>query len=631
MASAMACSRPPPPTNRTLMIYSTMFAGIKKFWFGMMKYQSHKRMDNLFANANQPNIMLSGEKIAAGKGEIKADLALRNCRIVNVNTKEVHKGDIAIHSGFIVGIGDVDDLTGTGTKLLDVNNAHVCPGLIDGHVHFESSMVTLTHFASESLRHGTTGIVIDPHEIANILGTKGIRLVLREAKKLPVDVFVTIPSCVPSSHLETSGAKLGVIDIKKFLDKKFVVGLGEVMDYPAVLGRHAQKIAMISAAIEKKLVVDGHCPGMKGSELFGYMSAGISSDHESLTYDEALLKTRLGMKIMLREGSAAKCLDDFIPKLFRDGISLENFFFATDDMHPHDLMAGYMDALVRKSISLGVEPVHAISLSTINTARHYRIDQLVGSISIGRRANLVILDDLEKFRIRNVMIRGEMHPIISGIKYPEYVFSTMKYRKIKPDDLKIFSDKSKVSARIIEIVPGKLITKKCIKDLRTDGHAVFPDTEHDILSIAVIERHGKNGNIGRGFVRGFNLKEGAVGQSIAHDSHNVVVVGTNFEDMALCANRIREMQGGIVLAKDKEIDHLHLPFAGILSTQSAHDVEKKLKELHTAIRRMGCRLEAPFIQMSFLALPVIPSLKITDMGLVDVEKGKIIEAVEKRK
>jgi adenine deaminase len=588
-----------------------------------------KRMDNLFANANQLYIMLSGEKIAAGKGEIKADLALRNCRIVNVNTKEVHKGDIAIYSGFIVGIGDVDDLTGTGTKLLDVNNAHVCPGLIDGHVHFESSMVTLTHFASESLRHGTTGIVIDPHEIANILGAKGIRLVLREAKNLPLDVFVTISSCVPSSHLETSGAKLGVIDIKKFLDKKFVVGLGEMMDYPAVLGRHAQKIAMISAAIERKLVVDGHCPGMKGSELFGYMSAGISSDHESLTYDEALLKARLGMKIMLREGSAAKCLDDFIPLLLRDGISLENFFFATDDMHPHDLMAGYMDALVRKSISLGIEPVHAISLSTINTARHYRIDQLVGSISIGRRANLVILDDLEKFRIRNVMIRGEMHPITSGIKYPEYVFSTMKYRKIKPDDLKIFSDKSKVSARIIEIVPGKLITKKCIKDLRTNGHAVFPDTEHDILSIAVIERHGKNGNIGRGFVRGFNLKEGAVGQSIAHDSHNVVVVGTNFEDMALCANRIREMQGGIVLAKDKEIDQLHLPFAGILSTQSAHDVEKKLKELHTAIRRMGCRLEAPFIQMSFLALPVIPSLKITDMGLVDVEKGEIIEAVEK--
>ncbi len=573
--------------------------------------------------------MLPGEKIAAGKGDIKADLVLRNCRIVNVNTKEVHKGDIAIHSGFIIGIGDVDDLIGTGTKLLDVNNAHVCPGLIDGHVHFESSMVTLTHFAHESLRHGTTGIVIDPHEIANILGARGIRLVLQEAKKLPLDVFVTISSCVPSSHLETSGAKLGIREIEKFLDKKFVVGLGEVMDYHSVLNGDFEKLAMISAAIERKLVVDGHCPGMKGSELFGYISAGISSDHESVTYDEALLKARLGMRIMLREGSAAKCLDEFVPCLLRDCISLENFFFATDDKHPGELMAGHMDALVRKSISLGVDPVQAISMSTINTARHYRIDQLVGSISIGRRANLVILDDLEKFRIRNVIVRGVMNPIISGIEYPKYVFRTLKYRKIKSDDLKIFSEKSKVSARIIEIVPGKLITKKCIKEMRTDGHTVLPDIERDILSIAVIERHGKNGNIGRGFVRGFNLKEGAVGQSIAHDSHNVVVAGTNFEDMALCANRIREMQGGIVLAKDKVIDHLNLPFAGILSTQSAYDVDKKLKELHTAIRRMGCMLEAPFIQMSFLALPVIPSLKITDMGLVDVERGKIIDALVK--
>ena len=573
--------------------------------------------------------MLSGEKIAAGKGEIKADLALKNCRIINVNTKEIHKGDIAVHSGFIVGIGDVDDLIGTGTKLLDVNNAHVCPGLIDGHVHFESSMVTLTHFARESLRQGTTGIVIDPHEIANILGAKGIRLVLREAKKLSLDVFVTISSCIPSSHLETSGAQLGLRDIKKFLDQKFVVGLGEVMDYPAVLERDAQKLAMISAAIERKLVVDGHCPGMKGSELFGYMGAGISSDHESVTYDEALLKARLGMKIMLREGSAAKCLDEFIPCLLRDGISLENFFFATDDKHPRDLMAGHMDALVRKSISLGIDPVQAISMSTINTARHYRIDQLVGSISIGRRANLLILDDLEKFKVRNVIVRGEMHPITKGIEYPKYVFRTVKYRKIKPDDLKILSDKSKVSVHIIEIVPGKLITKKCIEELKTDGGVVLPDTEHDIMSIAVIERHGKNGNIGRGFVRGFNLKEGAIGQSIAHDSHNVIVAGTNFEDMALCANRIREMQGGIALAKDRVIDSLQLPFAGILSTRSAHDVDKKLKELHTAIRRMGCRLEAPFIQMSFLALPVIPSLKISDMGLVDVEKGRIIDAIVK--
>ncbi len=572
--------------------------------------------------------MFLREKIAAGKGEIKSDLVLKNCRIVNVNTKEIIRGDIAIHSGFIAGIGDVDDLTGQKTHVIDLENAYVCPGLIDGHVHFESSMVTLSQFASQSMIHGTTGIVSDPHEIANILGARGINLVLREARGLPIDVFITLSSCVPSSPFETSGAKLGIREIRKFLDTKFVVGLGEVMDYPAVLRGDENKLEMISAAIERKLVVDGHCPGMRGTELFGYMNAGISSDHESVTYDEVLEKTRLGMKIMLREGSAAKCLEDFIPPLLHEGISLENFFFATDDKHPADLIAGHMDVLVRTAIRLGIEPVQAISMATINTARHYRIDQLTGSISIGRRANLVILDDLEKFSIKNVMIRGEMNPKSIEIEYPDYVFRTMKYKKIEPGDFIIRSDKNMVSARIIEIIPDKLITGEYIEKIKTYGNTVLPDIERDILSIAVIERHGKNGNIGRGFVRGFNLKEGAAGQSVAHDSHNVIVVGTNFEDMGACANRIRELQGGIAVSKNGLIWELPLPFAGILSMENAYDVDKKLKELHNVMRSMGCRLDAPFIQMSFLSLPVIPALKITDKGLVDVKKGRVVEAVE---
>lgn len=566
------------------------------------------------------------EKVFAGEGKIKADLILKNCRIVNVNTKEITKGDIAISSGFISGIGDVDELAGGKTGILDIKNAHVCPGLIDGHVHFESSMITLTQFAKQSIIHGTTGIVIDPHELANILGIKGISLVLREAKKLPMDVFVMLSSCVPSSHLETSGAKLGLPEIKKFLDKKFVVGLGEVMDYPGVLGGAPQKLGMIAAALERKLVVDGHCPGMRGRELFGYMSAGISSDHESVTYDEALEKARLGMKIMLREGSAAKSLAEFIPKLVRDRISLENFFFVTDDKQPADLIKGHMDVIVRDAIRLGIEPIQAVSMATINTARHFRIDQLAGSISIGRRANLVILDDLQAFRIKNVIIRGRINPKITTIEYPKYVFKTLKYKKIKPDNLKIKSREKSVSAHIIEVVPGQLITNRSTGKLKTDGQTVVPDIERDILAIAVIERYGK-GNIGRGFVRGFNLKAGAVGQSIAHDSHNVIIAGTNFEDMALCANKLRELQGGIVIAKDGIIDLLPLPFAGILSTESARNVDKKLKGLHRTVREMGCRLDAPFIQMSFLSLPVIPSLRITDNGLVDVDAFELIEPI----
>jgi len=571
--------------------------------------------------------MFLREKIFAGMGRIKADTVLKNCRILNVNTKEITKGDIAISSGFISGMGDVDELIGSKTEILDIRNAHVCPGLIDGHVHFESSMVTLTQFAKQSILHGTTGIVIDPHELANILGARGIRLVMREAKSLPIDVFITISSCVPSSPLETSGAKLDLPEIKKFLDEGCVIGLGEVMDYPALLHGSPDILGKIAASLEKKLVVDGHCPGMRGSHLFGYMCAGISSDHESVTYDEALEKARLGMKIMIREGSAAKSLEEFIPKLLGDRISLENFFFVTDDKNPGDLVGGYMDAVVRKAIKCGIEPIAAISMATINTARHYRIDQFVGSISIGRRANLVILDDLREFRINNVVIRGKIKPKIEATGYPGYVFRTIKYKKIESSDLKLKSKKKMVLAHIIEITPGQLITKRSIEELKTEEQVVLPDIEHDILAAAVIERHGKSGNIGRGFVRGFGLKEGAIGQSVAHDSHNVILLGTNFEDMALCANKIKELQGGIVIADGSVIDYLHLPFAGILSTESAYEVNKKQKELHSIVKKMGCELDAPFIQISFLSLPVIPSLKITDKGLVDVDAFKIIPAV----
>lgn len=574
--------------------------------------------------------MFLREKIFAGQGIIKADTVLENCRIVNVNTKEIINGDIAISSGFIAGIGDVEGLKGDKTRILDINNDYVCPGLIDGHVHFESSMVTLTQFAQQSILHGSTGIVIDPHEIANILGTKGIKLVMQEAKKLPIDVFLTISSCVPSSSLETSGAKIGLLEIKKFLDEKYVVGLGEVMDYSKVLRRNTEKLGMIAAAIEKKLVVDGHCPGMQNKELFGYLNAGISSDHESVTYNEMLQKARLGMKIMLREGSAAKSLEDFIPKLLGDKISLENFFFVTDDKHSGDLIEGHMDVIVRKAIKLGIDPIQAISMATINTARHYRIDQLVGSVSIGKRANLVIIDDLQGFRIQNVIFRGRLNPKFEAIEYHDYVFRTIKYKKVKSDELKLKSKKERVSAQIIEIVPHQLITNRSIVELKTDRQAVLPDIEHDILAIAVIERHGKSGNICRGFVRGFDLKEGAIGQSIAHDSHNVILIGTNFDDMALCANKIKKLQGGIVIANERVIDYLHLPFAGILSTGSAYDVDTKLKELHYTVKKMGCKLEAPFIQMSFLSLPVIPSLKITDKGLVDVDAFKLIEPIQKR-
>lgn len=572
--------------------------------------------------------MLLREKVLAGLGKRKADLVLKNCRIINVNTKEINTGDIAIYSGFISGIGDVRELISPKTEILDLKNSYVCPGLIDAHVHFESSMLTLSKFAKHCILHATTSVVIDPHEIANILGARGIKLVMREAAKLPLDIFFTIPSCVPSSPLETSGAVLGIKQIKELLENRFVVGLGEVMNYPHVLSVKPETLSKIASALNKKLVVDGHAPNLKGKHLFGYIGAGISSDHESITYEEALEKARLGMKIMLRQGSVTKSLQDFVPRLLKSGISLENFFFATDDMHPEDLMKGHMDVIIRYAIKLGIEPIQAISMSTINPARHYRIDQLVGSISIGRRANLVILDNLRDFRISKVIVHGIINPIIKQIRYPKYVLRTLKYRKIRPEDLRIISNKNRVIAHVIEIVHNQLITKKSLEELKTENNIVKPDISKDVLAIAVIQRHGRSKSIGLGFVRGFNLKEGAFGQSIAHDAHNVIIVGTNVEDMALCANKLRELQGGIVIVKGKLINAFHLPFAGILSTAGLEYVNEKLKELHNIIKDMGCTIDAPFIQMSFLSLPVIPFLKITDKGLVDVERFRIIPPLQ---
>ncbi|MEA3282184.1 MAG: adenine deaminase [Euryarchaeota archaeon] len=578
------------------------------------------------------------ERIFAGKGDIKADLALTGGRIVNVNTKEILKGDIAVKDGIIIGIGDISDKIGDDTNTIDITGKFVSPGLIDGHVHFESSMLTLSHFAMAAIKHGTTGLVIDPHEIGNVLGKEGVELVLSEIEDIPSSVFVMIPSCVPSSDLETSGAVMDAPTVSSLLYNDHVIGLGEVMDFPGVLNADPEKLDMIEEALVLGKRVDGHCPGMVGSDLAGYLCAGISSDHESLTYEETIEKARMGMAAMLREGSAAKCLHEFIPRLVGDGIDLGNFFFVTDDRHPGDLIRGYMDVLVRTAIDLGIPPIDAISICTINAARHYRIDHLVGSVSIGRKADLVILSDLERFMIDKVFVSGSKSADSAPKPvYPAEVFDTVKLGAICAEDLRIergtgagtdMDTDADVEANIIVAIPDALFTDWGIKTLRSEDSILKPDADRDILSIAVIERHGKRGSIGKGFVSGFGFDGGAFAQTIAHDSHNVIVTGANFEDMALCVNEIRRLHGGIVVAYDGEImGSLPLPFAGLLSPGSIESVDAKLRCLHAVMGEMGCMLPSPFMTQSFLALPVIPRLKITDLGLVDVEKHELVDVV----
>lgn len=571
------------------------------------------------------------DRIFAATGRVKADTIFTGGHTVNVNTKEILDRDIAVKDGYIVGIGDVSCLKGDGTQLIDVSGRYICPGLIDGHVHFESSMVTLSQFSVPALEHGTTSVVIDPHEIANVLGRKGIELVLEEASSLELNAFVAISSCVPATNFETSGARITAEDIDSLIDNENVVGLGEMMDYPGVLSGDEGKLSMIRAALKDRLLVDGHCPAHTGEQLWGYMAAGISTDHESVEYEEALEKLRLGMKLMIREGSAAKSLDRFLPRLIADGVSLENVFFVTDDKHPSDLMGGYMDVIVRRAIAMGLSPIDAICMASINTAKHYHLDNVVGSISIGRKADLIVLDDLDTFSIDSVYAAGKpVDGFVPSYEYPALVFDTVRFSEVGASDLQLKADPDRdYRVSVIKILPDLILTEKDYAILHSDHEGVLlPDVDNDVLSVVVIERHGRSGNIGRGFIKGLGIRNGAIGQSIGHDSHNVVVTGDNHSDMALCANTIREMNGGICVVSDgKVVDRLELPFAGLLSILPVKEVEKRLNDLHMAVKSIGCSLPAPFITHSFIALPVIPSLRLTDMGLFDVDSFSLVSPI----
>ncbi|KGK97734.1 hypothetical protein LI82_08110 [Methanococcoides methylutens] len=571
------------------------------------------------------------DRIFAATGKVKADTIFTGGCIVNVNTKEILDWDIAVKDGYIVGIGDVSCLKGDATHLIDVSGRYICPGLVDGHVHFESSMVTLSQFSVPALQHGTTSVVIDPHEIANVLGKKGIELVLEEASSLLLNAFVAISSCVPATTFETAGASISADDIDSLIDNENVVGLGEMMDYPGVLFGDENKLSIIRAALKDRLVVDGHCPAISGEQLWGYMAAGISTDHESIEYEEALEKLRLGMKLMIREGSAAKSLDRFLPRLIEDGVSLENVFFVTDDKHPSDLMKGYMDVIVRRAIAMGLSPIDAICMASINTAKHYHLDNVVGSISIGRKADLVVLNDLDTFSIDSVYAAGKaVEGFTASYDYPNVVFDTVRFPQVRPSDLQLTAGPdSDHRVSVIKVLPDLILTEKESVILHSDTNGVLlPDLGNDILSVVVIERHGRNGNIGLGFIKGIGISNGAIGQSIGHDSHNVVVTGDNHSDMALCANTIREMNGGICVVSDgKVVGKLELPFAGLLSTLPVEEVEKRLNDLHMAVKSIGCSLPAPFITHSFIALPVIPSLRLTDMGLFDVDTFSLVSPI----
>jgi len=559
--------------------------------------------------------------IRSARGRKPVDLVLANARIINVFSREIFTGDIAVADGYIVGFGPY-----AAKKTVDMGGRFVAPGFIDAHVHIESSMTGITEFARAVVACGTTAVVADPHEIANVLGTEGIAYMLGSSRGQPMNIYFTLPSCVPATNMETSGAALTAEDLFPFMGHEQILALAEMMNYPGVINEDPIVLGKIDMAQRVRKPVDGHAPGLSGHDLYAYISAGISSDHECTTEREATEKLNLGMHIMIREGTAAKNLEALIPVV--NERTARRMMWCTDDRHPQDILdQGHIDSMVRKAILSGLDPVIAIQMATINPAEYFRI-QNVGAITPGRRADLVVFSDLNSPYMEAVYYGGvlvaENGSISPEIATPDPVlFPPSMNVDTKQIDFSIPAAKGRI--RVIDIVPDQIITgQRIMEAMISEGKAVA-DTSRDILKIAVIERHTGSGNMGKGFVRGFGLKRGAIASSVAHDSHNIIVVGTNDDDMKAALRAIVKMGGGLAAAYDKKVcATLALPIAGLMSQEPIQGVRDKIDSLINAARKFGTTLADPFMTLSFLALPVIPELKITDKGLVDVARFNVV-------
>jgi len=561
------------------------------------------------------------ERIQIASGDGIADLLIKNGRVVDVFSGQIEKKDVAIFGGVIVGFGDYQ-----AREIIDVKGDFLCPGLIDGHVHIESSMVTIPEFARAVLPNGTTTVVTDPHEIANVLGREGIRFMAESARGLPLNVFIMLPSCVPATHMETSGATLRAIDLKSLFKEPWAIGLAEMMNFPGVIFRNPEVIKKIEMAKGKP--IDGHAPMLSGKGLYAYLTAGIRSDHECTTLREAKEKLKNGMWIMIREGTTARNLRALL--LLVQPKNARRFLFVTDDRHPKELLEeGHIDSMVRQAIRWGIDPILAIQMATLNPAEYFRLDDL-GAIAPSYRADIVSFDHLGRFQIKKVFKDGVLvadngKMLSSSIrkrKSPK-VKGSVRIKPLKNNSFLLRSDES--LAKVIQLIPDQIITKKGVKKILLKEGVAYPNIKEDILKIVVVERHKATGNIGIGFVQGFGLKKGAIGSSVAHDSHNLVIVGTNDQDILKAAEVIQAMSGGLVAVLDgRVLASLPLPIAGLMSEASVAQVNLQLEALHHAAKNLGCEIPDPFMTLSFLSLPVIPELKITDKGLVDVNQFKFV-------
>jgi len=572
------------------------------------------------------------ELISVARGETPADLLLKNARIVNTFIGEIEQGDVAIYGDRIAGVGDYDK----AREIIDLQGRFLAPGLINGHTHIESSMLHPARYAQAVVPRGTLAVVTDLHEIANVCGSEGIKFVTDLARKLPLDMLFMAPSCVPATHLETSGARISSKEVKRILAHPKIIGLGEMMNFPGVVSGDEEVLKKIIAS--KGKVIDGHAPGLAGKELNAYLSVGIRSDHESTTLEEGKEKLRRGMYLMIREGSSEKNLDALLP-LVTDN-TYKRCFFVVDDRNCSDLLReGDIDAVVRKAIGRGMEPIRAIQMATINAAEYFRLHDR-GGIGPGYIANLITITDLAKLELDMVFYQGKLvarqgKPLFP---LPPVTLELKDTVRIKPPtgkSLKIplprrerlgEGETSDETYPVIEIIPGQIVTRKAIEKIKVVDGVVMPDVARDILKLVVVERHKASGNIGVGLVKGFGLKKGALASSVAHDSHNIIVVGANDFDILKAIEEINRLQGGLVVCANLEIlASLPLPIAGLLSPEPLHVVVSQHEIVENTAASLGNLPPAPFAILSFLALPVIPELRLTDLGLVDVVEFKLLK------
>ena len=566
--------------------------------------------------------MIDSQLIKVARGEQPADLLFTNANVVNVFTGEVERGNVAAWGGYIAGVGDYRQ----AKQVIDLDGKYLAPGLINGHTHLESSMLDVGQYARAVVPRGTLAVVTDLHEIANVCGVEGMRYVLDRARRLPLELFLMAPSCVPATHLETSGAQLNADDIRRVLRWRQCIGLGEVMNFPGVLSADPQVLSKIAHAAGK--AVDGHAPGVTGNDLNAYIAAGIRSDHESVTFEEAREKLARGMYVMIREGSAEKNLEALLP-LVTDK-TYKRCLFVVDDRSCVDLLRdGDIDAVVRKAISLGLEPVRALQMATINAAERFRLEHL-GAIAPGYLANLIVLSDLSELRVESAYYHGQLvargsEPLFSaGGRSAGGLNNTVRIEPLNAETLKLVPSGEK--EHVIEIVPGQIITRKRQEKVNVQNGLVVPDVDRDILKLVVVERHKATGNVGVGLVMGFGLKRGAMASSIAHDSHNVIAVGTSDEDILATVREIERLQGGLVVVDGgRVVASLPLPIAGLLSNDPLEKVVAGLESVERAAAALGTGLVSPFSTLSFVALPVIPELRLTDLGLVDVNEFRLIK------